>query len=150
MKKFITAPVLAELAILATFTADCLPDMETLRHNLKYTRNKANKARIDIIARIKIGLDSDEELYENADYFFDKYYYRFHNKSDIIYICIDVLERVYMSNYYFEDAHGQSFGNLFKSLIKNSKTFSSKHVELTENEKIEFMNDLHKITRVEI
>ena len=80
MKNYITAPILAEMIILSTFIADCLPDKESVKHRQKQARNNTETARIDILKRVTNEKDSDGQIYDATDDFFDKYYLRYQNQ----------------------------------------------------------------------
>ena len=141
MKKIITAPILAEMLILSTFVADCLPSIENVKHREKRARNKAQEARIDILARVSKSKDKDGQIYDATDTFFDKYYFRY-QKSEIIYICLGVLKS-YLNNYAF----GDSFYNLFKKLHKNASYFQKKDFRIEEKEVIKFIKELKSLTQ---
>ena len=141
MKKYITAPVLAEMIILSTFIADCLPTREDVKQRKKQARNRVEVARHDILSRVQNGNDKDGQIYDATDFFFDKYYLRF-QKSEIINICRKALNS-YLNMYAF----GDSFYNLFKKLHKNSEPFEVKNFDIPEYEKISFMIELKKITQ---
>lgn len=142
MRKFITAPILAEMVILSTFIADCLMYQENVKHRNKQALNKALRAREDILKRVSVEKNSDEQIYKASEDFFDKYYFRYAEKSKIIYICRGVLKS-YLNNYRF----GDSFYNLFKKLHKNSENFEAKNFDISENQKIDFIKELKSLTQ---
>ena len=144
MKNKITAPVLAEMIILSTFIADCLPSSESVKQRQKQARNKAEMARGDILKRVSTEQDSDTQIYDKSDNFFDRYYFRY-KKSEIIYICRAFLKS-YLNNYAF----GDSFYNLFKKLHKNSEVFEKKGFDISETEKINFIKELKSLTQESI
>jgi hypothetical protein len=85
-------------------------------------------------------IKTDEDIYENSNDFFDKYYSKY-IIGELIYICRKQLD-FYLSNYHFQDSRY----NLFKKVFKWSAVFEKKDTYLTESDAIEFIKDLKKIT----
>jgi len=141
MKQFINAPILAEMIILSTLIADCTMSFKDVKYRLKKHKNNVLDARQDILSRVSNGNDKDEQIYDATDSFFDKYYFQYQDKAEIIYICRGALKS-YLNMYAF----GDSFYNLFLKLHKNSKVFSKKDFDISKEEKISFFRELKKLT----
>jgi len=141
MKQFITAPILAEMLVLATFTANCIQYTEKQKHKQKQAKNKALSARRAILKKVHTEDFSEMQIYEAANDYFEKYYSKYPDKGNIIFLCRETL-RVYLNKYAF----GDSFYNLFKKLHKNSELFQ-RSFDVSEKTKIDFIKELKSLTQ---
>ena len=127
MKKNINPVIIAEMTILSTFIADCIQSIENLKHKQKQAKTRVEEARKGII------IETDDDIYDYSNNFFDKYYSKY-IQGEIIYICRKQLE-FYLNNHIFE---GSKY-NLFKKVFKWSCIFEKKDTYLIESEAIEFI-----------
>ena len=139
MKKTISLTELAEMVILSTLIADNVLDIEAKFRNKK-AKNRILEARKMILVKVADVKEKDNELYDETETFFDELY-DFYISSDIINIA-----RGFLGSYLRRYAFNDYLYNLFNKIYKNSINFASKR-EFSENEKIEFIKNIQKITK---